>query len=141
MNDRTPASLIAEILQLDGWIDQQRAKFDEFLKPHREQIEALKNKLQEFLLANAKQEGGHPKASFSCNEGTAYLSTTTSYSIDGDKTVFLDWILENWDDRGDMLAIGSPYVNPVRAYMDSNEGHLPPHLKSSSITRCNVKHS
>ena len=54
-------SVPGEILQLDGWIDQQRAKFDEFLKPHREQVEALKNKLQEFLLANAKQEGGHPK--------------------------------------------------------------------------------
>ncbi len=141
MTDKTPSQLIAEILQLESWIDAQRAKFDEFVRPHREQVEALKSKLQEFLLANAKTEGGHPKASFSCNDGTAYLSTTTSYSIDGDRTNFLDWILEDWDHRGDMLAIGNPYVNPIRAYMDSNEGKLPPFLKSSSITRCNVKRS
>ena len=141
MNDRTPASLIAEILQLDGWIDQQRAKFDEFLKPHREQVEALKNKLQEFLLANAKQEGGHPKASFSCNEGTAYLSTIVTPSIEGDKTEFLDWCLSEWDTRSAMLQIGAPQKTALQEYQDANNGTLPPMIKISSFTRVNVRRS
>jgi hypothetical protein len=132
MTDQTPAQLIAEILQLDTWIDTQSNRFSEFIKPHREKIEALKNQLQDLL--NKAQCN-----SFKTENGTAYLSTITSPSIDGDKTEFLDWVLDNWDERGAGLQIGAPQKAWLTEYMDSHDGQLPPHVKTSSITRVNVR--
>lgn len=134
MSDQTPASLIAEILQLDDWIDAQTARFNEWIKPHREKIEALKNQVQDYL----NNSGGK---SFKCEHGTAYLSTIVSPSIDGDKTVFLDWCLEDWDRRGAMLQIGAPQKTALQEFMDAHQGQLPPSVKTSAITRLNVRRS
>ena len=134
MTEAPPASLIDEILQLDEYIETQTRRLDEFLKPHRESLEAKKHALQNFL----NQTGGK---NFKSEKGTAYLSTTTSYSIDGDRTQFLDWVLDKWDERGDMLKIGAPYVDPVRAYMDANNGQLPPGISLSKYSRLNVNRS
>ena len=134
MTDQTPAQLIAEILTLDTWIDTQSNKFSEFMKPHREQIEALKNRLQGML--NQAQCN-----SFKTENGTAYLSTITSPSIEGDKTAFLDWVLDNWDLHGAMLQIGAPQKAAFQEYIDSHDGQLPPHTKTSSIIRVNVRRS
>lgn len=130
----TPAQLIAELLTLDDWIDAQQKRFDEYLKPHREQVEAMKNQLQDYI----NKSGG---TSFKCEHGTAYLSTIVSPSIDGDKTVWLDWVLDDWDHRGALLQIGNPIKAALNEYMDANEGKLPPHVKTSSITRLNVRRS
>jgi len=136
------ASLISEILALDDWCDAQANKFNEFLKPHREKIEALKMQLHEQLLKlNEAKQGEHPRASISTDAGTAYLSTIVSPKIDGDKTQFLDWILDRWDERGAMLQIGAPQKNALQEYVDSNNGQLPPHVTTSSITRVNVRRS
>ena len=142
MPDKPPATLIAEILKLDDWCDQQSSKFNEFLKPHREQIEALKMQLHEQLLKlNEAKDGEHPKASISTSAGTAYLSTIVTPSIDGDKTNFLDWCLEQWDARGAMLQIGAPQKTALQEYQDSHNGQLPPHVKTSSFTRVNIRKS
>ena len=134
MTDPTPASLIAEILKLDDWMDQQSKRFNDFLKPHREQLEALKMQLQDYL---NKNEG----KSFKCDAGTAYLSTIVTPSIDGDKTRFLDWVLEQWDERGAMLQIGAPQKAALQEYQDANYGALPPSVKTSSFTRLNLRRS
>lgn len=132
MADPTPANLIAEILQLDTWIDTQVNRFNEYIKPHREKIEAMKNQLQDML--NQAQCN-----SFKTENGTAYLSTIVSPAIDGDKTAFLDWCLDDWDSRGAMLQIGAPQKAALQEYCDANEGRLPPNVKTSSITRINVR--
>jgi len=134
MTDRTPASLIAEILQLDDWVDVQAQKFNDFIKPHREQIEAWKIELQDML--NKAQCN-----SFKTENGTAYLSTIVTPSIEGDKTEFLDWCLSEWDTRGAMLQIGAPQKTALQEYMDAHQGQLPPHVKTSSFTRVNVRRS
>jgi hypothetical protein len=140
--DQTPAQLISEIITLGDWIDAQQKRFDEHVKPQREQVEALKMKLHEHLLKlNEAKEGEHPRASLSTAAGTAYLSTIISPSIDGDKTEFLDWCLDSWDERGAMLQIGNPQKAALQEYMDSNNGALPPHVKTSSITRVNIRRS
>jgi hypothetical protein len=136
-----PAELIAQILELDAWCDVQKKKFDAHMLPHREQIEAWKNQLQEYLLNNADRTHEHPKASFACDAGTAYLSTIVTPSIDGDKTHFLDWIEENWDERGAMLQIGAPQKAALEEWRDAHQGQLPPHVKISSLTRVNVRRS
>jgi len=142
MTEKPPAQLIAEILQLDGWIDAQTSKFNDFLKPHRESIEALKMQLHEQLLKlNEAKPGEHPKASIATGAGTAYLSTIVTPSIDGDKTNFLDWCLDSWDERGAMLQIGAPQKAAFQEYLDAHQGQLPPNTKVSSITRVNVRRS
>ena len=136
------ATLISEILQLDDWMDAQSAKFNEYLKPHKEKIEALKMQLHEQLLKlNEAKEGEHPRASIATSAGTAYLSTIVSPKIEGDKTAFLDWVLDSWEDRGAMLQIGAPQKNALQEYMDSHQGQLPPNVTTSSITRVNVRRS
>ena len=129
----TPAELIAEILRLDEWIDVQTKRFGDYLKPHRESLEAMKLQLQDYL--NKQQMN-----SIKTEHGTAYLSTIVTPSIDGDKTQFLDWILENsqWEA---MLQIGAPQKAALQEYLDANNGQLPPHVKTSSITRLNVRRS
>jgi hypothetical protein len=142
VTNKPPAQLIAEILQLDGWIDAQTSKFNDFLKPHRESIEALKMQLHEQLLKlNEAKPGEHPKASIATGAGTAYLSTIVTPSIDGDKTNFLDWCLDSWDERGGMLQIGAPQKAAFQEYLDAHQGQLPPNTKVSSITRVNVRRS
>lgn len=139
---RSPAELIAEIIKLGDWIAAESKRFSEHMKPYGDRVNALKAELQTYLLTQSSAKPNEdPKASFSCSEGTAYLSTIRSYSIDGDKTKFLDWIEEDWDNRGDMLNIGAPYVDPVREWAETHEGSLPPHLKISAITKCNVRRS
>lgn len=138
----SPAKLISEILALDDWCDAQSAKFSEFLKPHKEKVEALKMQLHEQLLKlNEAKQGEHPRASISTDAGTAYLSTIVSPKIDGDKTQFLDWVLEDWDHRGAGLQIGAPQKAWLQEWTDANQGQLPPHVTTSSITRVNVRRS
>jgi len=142
MTDPTASTLISEILALDDWIDAQTQKFNEYLKPHRESIEAKKAQLQELLLKiNEAKPGEHPRASIATGAGTAYLSTIVTPSIEGDKTRFLDWVLDDWDQRGAMLQIGAPQKAALQEYQDANEGRLPPNVKTSSITRVNVRRS
>ena len=142
MTDKPPTQLIAEILGLEDWIDAQTSKFGDFLKPHREQVEALKMQMHEQLLKlNEAKPGEHPKASIATGAGTAYLSTIVTPAIEGDKTNFLDWVLESWEDRGAMLQIGAPQKAAFQEYLDAHEGQLPPNTKVSSITRVNVRRS
>lgn len=140
MTDISPAQLIADILATEDFIDAQSRRFKDFLRPHNEKVEALKIQLQDILLKlNEAKPGEHPKASIATGAGTAYLSTITSPSIVGDKTEYLDWVLEKWDERGSMLNIGAPLKAGLQDYMDANNGQLPPHIKTSSITRVNVR--
>ena len=142
MTDPTPSHLISEILRLDDWVDAQTHKFTEFLKPYREQIEALKTQLHEQLLKlNEAKEGEHPKASIATASGTAYLSTIVTPSIEGDKTNWLDWVLDDWDHRGAGLQIGAPQKAWLQEYQDEHQGQLPTHVKTSSFTRVNVRRS
>ena len=130
----TPAELIAEILKLDDYIDIQLKRFNDYMRPHRESLEAMKLKLQDFL--NTSQMN-----SIKTEHGTAYLSTIVTPSIDGDKTQFLDWCEEDWDNRGAMIQIGAPQKAALQEWQDANNGQLPPHVKTSSIIRLNVRRS
>lgn len=136
----SPAALIAEIIALDDWIDAQQKRFDEHVKPSREKIEALKNQLQDRLLVlNEAKSGEYPKASIATGAGTAYLSTIITPSIEGDKTRFLDWVIENWDERGAMLQIGAPQKTALQEWQDEHQGQLPPFVKTSVMTRVNIR--
>ena len=134
MTDSTPAALIAEVLVLEAHIDVQKKKFGEYLRPFNEEVEAKKNMILDML--NKAQCN-----SFKTENGTAYLSTIVTPSIDGDKTEWLDWVCEDWDKRGAMLQIGAPQKDALQEFMDSNNGALPPQVKTSAFTRVNIRRS
>ena len=127
-----PAELINAVLLLESWLTAEEKRFNAYLEPHRKKRDELKTQLQEWLIENESK-------SFSCEHGTAYLSTIKTPSIQGDKTEFLGWILEDWNARGGMLQIGAPQKDAVREYMDLNDGRLPPQVTQSAITRVNIR--
>ena len=56
------------------------------------------------------------------------------------KEQYLDNCLENWDAfGGEMLQIGAPKVEAVRAYMDQHGGQLPPFVKSDTVLRFSIR--
>lgn len=133
----TPAELIAEYHANKLWLKQATDRFAEMCKPRLERQQQIEGALHEQLLAlnNGALDG--KRASFSTEAGTAYLSTIVTPRI-VDKEKWLDWVLEDWDNRGPMLAIG----NPVKAGFDEYVGEHkqnPPFTETSSITRVNIR--
>lgn len=135
----TPAELIAEHNKIGDFLKAESKRFQEFCKPHNERLQAIESELHQMLL---DMNGGDitKKASLSTDAGTAYLSTIVSPKVT-DKEKYLDWVLDNWDERGAMLQIGAPQKDAVRGYQDDNDGRLPPFVESTSITRVNIRRS
>ena len=127
----TPDELIAAYIQIDNWVDAEQHRFDAHLKPHREKLEAIKNELQARMI----EEG---VTSYKTPHGTAYQSTIVSPTIEGDKTEFMDWCLEDWNARGEMLQIGAPQKAALQAYVEANK-EPPPMVKIATIIRVNIK--
>lgn len=129
----TPADLIAQYTELDDYLSGQNKAFAEFCKPHKEKLDAIKNRILELL--NEQQ-----CESFKTDVGTAYKSTITTPKL-VDNTAFLDWVLEQWDQRGALLKIGAPQVDEFKTYMDENNGAMPPGTDVSHFTRVNIRRS
>ncbi len=59
-----------------------------------------------------------------------------------DNNEYLDYCLENWEDGGnEMLQLRAPQVTAFRAYMDKNEGKLPPGTAVAVNTSVNIRRS
>lgn len=126
----TPADLIKQYHQLNAWIEAEMKRLDEYFKPHKEKLDQIKNQL--LAMANELKVD-----SFPTDYGTAYKSTIVTPKIT-DKEKYLDWVLENWNDVGDMLQVGAPQKKAVEAYMQEHDGKLPPFVEISSFTRMNI---
>ena len=132
VSSMTAAELVAEAVRLKDHIEAEAHKFETSIKPLTEQLESVKNQLQ----AEMNRQGC---TSVKTENGTAYISTIVSPSFaDGDKIAFLDWCLEDWDSRGEMLQIGAPAKAPLKEWIESNGGELPPHVTTSVFTRVNI---
>lgn len=136
----TPAELIAEHNRIKEYLAQQSKALSELCKPYNERAQEIENKLLEMLNALNAGNATGKKASLSTEHGTAYLSTIVTPKIT-DKTAFLDWTLENWDQRGGMLQIGAPQKDALTSYQDDNNGSLPPFVETSAFTRVNIRKS
>jgi hypothetical protein len=128
----TPAELIAAYLKLDAWVDSERERFETHMKPLQEQLEAIKTQLQAFMLEEKTN-------SIKTDDGTAYLSTIVSPTIEGDKLDFVEWAFEHHQEA--MVQIGAPQKAALQDYLDANGGVLPPMVRTSSITRVNIRRS
>lgn len=127
----TPADLIAEHNKIKAFVEAETKRFDEFLKPHKQRLVEIDNRLLE-MLNEQKCE------SFKTDFGTAYKSVITTPKLT-DKEKFLDWVLDNWDKWGAMLQIGAPQKATLDDYVDENSGHLPPYVETSQFIRLNIR--
>lgn len=126
--------LIAKSIELRNYIDEQTQKLSDFLKPYNESREAIANEIGRRLI----EQGVN---TFTVNGiGTAYRETRQQFQC-ADKVAFLDFCLENWDAHGEMLQIGAPKVDGVKAYMDAHNGQLPPTITANPVTNIIVRRS
>lgn len=125
------AALVTQRQQVRGWLDAQEKNFSDYCKPYREQIEGL-----DAQITAAMTQAGIK--SLKTDTGTAILSTIVTPKII-DKMAFLNWVLEAWDDRGEMLQIGTPLKETITNYMDTHEGQLPPNIETSSMVRFSIR--
>ena len=125
-------SLVKRYFELDDHVTLENKKFGEYLKPLKDEMEALKNKLHEFL-NSTKQESGKTDA------GTFYTSTITTPKIVNQEE-YLDFILEDWDARGALLKIGAPQVDEFKQFLAEHK-KCPPGTDVSYFTRLNLRRS
>lgn len=129
----TAADLVAEWNKIDDYVKAETKRFGDHIKPATTRGEEIKN----LLLAMLNEQRCD---SFKTEAGTAYKSVIVTPSVT-DKEKFLDFVLDDWDNRGDMLQIGAPKKEAVVAFQDSNNGSLPPYVETSSFTRVNIRKS
>ena len=125
--------LVAEYIALDDKLTAAQKAIDEKLKPWKARQEEIKN----LLLAMLNEQGAE---NIKTEHGTAYKSIIVTPKAT-DKLKYLDWVLEDWDKRGDMLQLGAPQKAALQEYMDDHGGQLPPYIETSSFTRINIRRS
>lgn len=134
----SPDELIRTHRQLADYFTAEQKRLRDFLAPHVERQDFIERELHGRLLELNKGQTGK-RANISTDAGTAYLSTIVTPKI-VDKTQFLDWVLEDWDKRGDMLQIGAPQKDAFNSWTDEHKGN-PPHVITDSFTRVNIRKS
>ena len=128
------AQLVEQHQQLRAYIDGEQQRLSDFLKPWNEKLEATKQQCMEAM----QQQG---VKSLKTDHGTAIISEHSTAKIKPEeRDAFIDYCMDNWDDFGnEALQIGAPKADAVRAYMETHDGHLPPHVEISSILRFSVR--
>lgn len=125
------AALVSEHQQIKAHLEAQEKIFSEYKKPYNAQLELI----QAQITATMTEQG---IKSFKTDTGTAILSTIVAPKVI-DKEKFLDFVLEDWDNRGAMLQIGAPQKDALQEYMDTHNGALPPSVETSSIVRFSIR--
>lgn len=130
----SPDALIERYLFLRDFVAEQAKRFDEWAKPHKEEMEVISSRLHEHLLAL-----GGDKPSIKTAHGTAFTTTSKNPRIENRDT-YLDFVLDNWDTVGNaMLQVGTPQVSAVTEYMDAHDGQLPPGVKIEPFTKVSIR--
>ena len=137
----TADQLIKRFVELRDHIESQNKKFTAFIKPFRDEMSEIQNKLLPMLNALGNSGDEAIKTEF----GTAYKSTVTTSKVEARET-YLDWLFamsdDDWHAFGNaMLQIAAPQIDAVREFMEKHDGHLPPGVTTSSFTRVNVRRS
>jgi len=143
----TAEQLIVEHNKLDEFIKAESKRFGEFLKPHKDRLEAIGNDL--LALSNLQKWD-----SIRTDAGTAYRSTLLNVSVSPEglpyqtdkgasvgREALLDFALDHWDDIGNDLLLVSPQKDAVKKFMEANDGKPPPGCKVGWFTRINIRKS
>ena len=128
------AALVEERQKLRAAHEADLKKFNNHWKPALTQIEQIDAQITAEMHAQGTK-------SIKTDAGTAILSEILTAKIKVDeRDKYIDMCLENWDDfGGEMLQIGAPKADAVRAYMDAHNGQLPPHVESSTMYRFSIR--
>lgn len=128
------ASLVEQRQKIKAAHEADLAKFTAHWKPALEELQKIDNQI-----TAAMHEQG--LKSVKTDVGTAILSEITTAKIKLDeREAYIDMCLDSWDEfGGEMLQIGAPKADAVRAYMDSHEGQMPPHVEISTLLRFSVR--
>lgn len=131
-------ALIKKYTELKDHCAAQSKKFDDFLRPFRQQMTEIENKLLEMI----NTIGGE---SIKAASGTAYTSVIVTPKV-ADREKYLGWLWElhdmEWEAYGDaMLQLAAPQKAALDEYMQLHSGQLPPGVSTSSFTRLNIRRS
>lgn len=131
-NSVTDNDLIAENHKLEDQIKAGMVKYNEWAAPLKARIKEIEDEIFKRLCTRGAD-------STKTEAGTAYISRLESVKIEQPEKLF-DFAAENWEQYGDeiKLSIG---IKAVRAYMDDNNGQLPPGISLSKFARLNVNRS
>ena len=128
----TVGALIAKHGELKTAIAEIQDRLDAELKPYTTALDTI----SQALLVELQNSGGQ---NFKCKEtgATAYLSTTMHLKV-ADRGEFLGFLIENraWD-----MLDARPLKEPVKNWLDDNNGTPPPGVTVEFITKCNVRRS
>ena len=128
------SALIAERQKIKEAHEADQRKFSEHWRPAIERMSQI-----DAQITAAMHEQG--TKSIKTDFGTAILSEIMTPKIKQDeRDAYIDWCLDRWDEfGGEMLQIGAPKSDAVRAYMDANNGQLPPHVDVSTMLRFSIR--
>lgn len=108
------ATLVEEWQRIKAHLTTQAKAYAEYAAPYNERKAAIENQLHAFLNENKLDSS---KTEF----GTFHKIHSTTAKI-VDRTVFLDWCLENWDAFGnELLQIGAPQITAFKAFMETRK--------------------
>ena len=130
MSDPTIGELVAKHNEILAFVEQEQETYDARMKPYIEGINLIKSTclgiLQQQGQQNAKTESG-----------TAYQQTTMSVKVDN-PNAFLDFVAK--ENQWDMLS-PQALKDPVKDWLDKNNGVPPPGVKIDFFTKCNIRRS
>ena len=128
------ASLVEERQKLRAAHEADQKRFNDHWKPTLERVAQI-----DAAITAAMHEQG--TKSIKTDYGTAILSEILTPKIKQDeRDAYIDYCLENWDEiGGELLQIGAPKADAVRAYMDAHQGQLPPHVEVSTMYRFSIR--
>ena len=128
------ASLVEQRQKIKEAHEADLKKFNEHWKSALEELAKIDN-----AITAAMHEQGIK--SIKTDFGTPILSEITTAKIKGDeREAYIDMCLEHWDEfGGEMMQIGAPKADAVRAYMDAHEGQVPPHVEISTMLRFSIR--
>lgn len=130
----TAEQLISEHHRIDDFVKAEGKRFAEFMKPHRDQLEEIENKLLAILNAQGSE-------SIKADSGTAYISNIMSPKII-DRDAYIDWVLDKWDEIGnEMLQVSAPQKDALKQFMEENNKTLPPGVQVEFYRKLNVRRS
>ena len=127
------AELVQEFVKLDDWLTGESKRFNDHVAPVKKRMEEIKSLLLG-LLNEQKQN------SASTDHGTYYISTIMTPKIT-DRDNYLDWCMDDWGERGEMLQIGAPQKDALKRFMEDNKDKLPPGVEVSFFNRLNIRRS
>ena len=121
--------MISKYRELRAFVDDEQAKLDEWLKPHKEAINAIQVALGVELQKQGLQN-------FKGEDGTAYLKHSDGIKVDNPQT-FLQFVRSK--ERWDMLNVGL-LVDPVREFQAKDpNGAYPPGVTSTPSVTCIIR--